>query len=428
MDPSGTASVNCRIKVSAVASAFVFDESDGNFTIAVPPPASIAVTSPNGTEQLEVGQPCTITWTSQNVIGNVNIKLNRTYPSGTWESLFTNIANDGSEVWTVAGAVGGNCRLRIETTNITTIYDLSNANFAITPEGGGEMTLFSDSLNGSFNTALYLRGDSNSNNGLDYWANKTRKPHTGAMSCYCAGYGSPAHPPYDNYMSAYFHVNANAPLNVAGFSNVVYSFWIWYATQSGVDKVKAQYANGSSAWIDLPNTNWSGNSGGWVQKTYALEGFTDFRFRFLFTSNGSVTAEGVYIDDIVITGTAGSGPMSLPESPQVIDLSPGWEISTDLASTSEKSLLPVQSELSDGAYPNPFNSSTTIRYHLAEAMEVNLTVYNVLGHRVAELVNGFRASGDHEVTFDGSNLASGVYIYRFSAGEVKSLKKIILLK
>jgi hypothetical protein len=65
--------------------------------------------------------------------------------------------------------------------------------------------------------------------------------------------------------------------------------------------------------------------------------------------------------------------------------------------------------------PNPFNPSTVISYQLSVVSFVNLAVYDVSGRLVAELVNGWRDMGAHEVTFDGSGLASGVYIYRLEA-------------
>lgn len=66
-------------------------------------------------------------------------------------------------------------------------------------------------------------------------------------------------------------------------------------------------------------------------------------------------------------------------------------------------------------YPNPFNPSTTISYSLPVAAEVTLTVFDVLGRKVAELVNRRVEAGSHSVQFDGSGLASGVYLYRLDA-------------
>jgi len=79
-------------------------------------------------------------------------------------------------------------------------------------------------------------------------------------------------------------------------------------------------------------------------------------------------------------------------------------------------------------YPNPFNPSTTIRYGLPQTSNVVLVVYNSLGQQVAMLVNGEEAPGEHSVRFDGSKLASGVYIYRLTAGTFSQTRRLLLIR
>jgi uncharacterized delta-60 repeat protein len=79
-------------------------------------------------------------------------------------------------------------------------------------------------------------------------------------------------------------------------------------------------------------------------------------------------------------------------------------------------------------YPNPFNPSTTIRFSMPERGNVNLTVYNVLGQRVAELLNDEIDAGVHELLFDASSLPSGMYIYRWQTGRYTESKKMLYLK
>jgi len=80
-------------------------------------------------------------------------------------------------------------------------------------------------------------------------------------------------------------------------------------------------------------------------------------------------------------------------------------------------------------YPNPFNPSTVISYQLPVAAgHVSLKVYDILGREVATLVNEQKAPGNYEVKFDGSKLASGVYIYRIEAGKFSDTKKLLLIK
>lgn len=79
-------------------------------------------------------------------------------------------------------------------------------------------------------------------------------------------------------------------------------------------------------------------------------------------------------------------------------------------------------------YPNPFNPRTTIRFQLPEATQVKLAIYDVNGRLVADLVNGLRQAGYHEVTWDASSLASGMYICRVQAGGFIGLQKMLLVK
>ena len=79
-------------------------------------------------------------------------------------------------------------------------------------------------------------------------------------------------------------------------------------------------------------------------------------------------------------------------------------------------------------YPNPFNPSTTIRYSVPVRSQVTLVVYNMLGQRVAQLVNEVKEAGEYAVTFSARNLASGAYFYKLNAGSMTSTRKMILLQ
>lgn len=79
-------------------------------------------------------------------------------------------------------------------------------------------------------------------------------------------------------------------------------------------------------------------------------------------------------------------------------------------------------------YPNPFNPTTQISFDLPESVEVQLAVYDLMGRRVATLVQGVVAAGRHEATWDATGMASGIYLYRFSAGSFESLGRMVLMK
>jgi hypothetical protein len=79
-------------------------------------------------------------------------------------------------------------------------------------------------------------------------------------------------------------------------------------------------------------------------------------------------------------------------------------------------------------YPNPFNPNTTIKFELPQSSAVRLSVYDMLGREVSVLANERRDAGVHEVRFDGSNLASGVYFYRLQAGDFVQAKGLVITK
>jgi len=89
--------------------------------------------------------------------------------------------------------------------------------------------------------------------------------------------------------------------------------------------------------------------------------------------------------------------------------------------------LPGQYALAQN-YPNPFNPTTSIEYVIPQAGFVNLSVFNLLGERVAELVNEIMESGNHTIVFDASRLSSGTYIYTLSVNGNVVTKKITLIK
>lgn len=110
-------------------------------------PSEIILQTPNCNEDWIIGETEAIEWSSVGVSGNVKIEVNGNYPSGTWETLFSSTANDGSEIWTVSGVPGPAKRIRISSVTEPGISDISDDNFSIsyppigavqvnTPNGG----------------------------------------------------------------------------------------------------------------------------------------------------------------------------------------------------------------------------------------------------------------------------------------------------
>jgi hypothetical protein len=79
-------------------------------------------------------------------------------------------------------------------------------------------------------------------------------------------------------------------------------------------------------------------------------------------------------------------------------------------------------------YPNPFNPSTVIKYSIAEDGFVTLDIFNLLGEKIASLVNEIQKAGRYEVNFNAANLASGVYVYNLKSGNFSLVKKMLLIR
>jgi hypothetical protein len=196
-------------------------------------------------------------------------------------------------------------------------------------------------------------------------------------------------------------------------------------------------ANGEStvqsfaAWImvQLPNMNWYGPVLGPINLT--LPGGASITRNRSQTVPASAPAGnylyegrvGVYPATIWDTGSFPFTKLSTGDGTPVT----GWENTGE--SFDQMTTVSAPSEfVMIGAYPNPFNPSTTISFALPTASRVTLNVYDISGRQVATLANGWRDAGVHEVVFDGSNLASGIYIYTLTAGDQSFTGKMVMMK
>ncbi len=105
-----------------------------------------------------------------------------------------------------------------------------------------------------------------------------------------------------------------------------------------------------------------------------------------------------------------------------------FETTAVTAVPNEPALSTSTSLLLHQNYPNPFNPSTVISYQLPVNSYVTLRIYDVLGRETKILVDENELAGQHRVTFDGSGLASGIYYYRLTAGNLVQTKKLVLIK
>ncbi|MGE5430856.1 MAG: T9SS type A sorting domain-containing protein [Syntrophomonadaceae bacterium] len=112
---------------------------------------------------------------------------------------------------------------------------------------------------------------------------------------------------------------------------------------------------------------------------------------------------------------------------QIIDQILNLQGTTTTAVETVKSTAPGDYKL-DQNYPNPFNPSTKISYTIPQNSMVSLKVFDMLGKEVATLVNEQKAPGSYEVTFDGANLTSGMYVYELKTNNFVQNKKMMLVK
>ena len=103
-----------------------------------------------------------------------------------------------------------------------------------------------------------------------------------------------------------------------------------------------------------------------------------------------------------------------------------------MLSSASEGLLPDVFALPQN-YPNPFNPITTIRFDVPEESRVRIDIYNVMGQKVAELIDAHYQPGFHTVNWGGTNtlgsaLSSGMYFYRIQAKDFTAVKKLLLVK
>ncbi len=118
----------------------------------------------------------------------------------------------------------------------------------------------------------------------------------------------------------------------------------------------------------------------------------------------------------------------IAEQPYVIFQGTLFQVKTEPSAVLPQNRTVPESIILWQNYPNPFNPTTTIRYALPHRSHVTLTVFNTLGQKVVELVNGDVDAGTSEVRFDGSRLASGVYFYHLQTGTFVKSRTLLIVK
>jgi len=155
-------------------------------------------------------------------------------------------------------------------------------------------------------------------------------------------------------------------------------------------------------------TDWAGKTAIAGFKVYTNSGERYGWIRFEVASDGSY----VKLIDLAYNATKDA----------TINAGQKWPVSAD-----ENLSKPIKFELSQN-FPNPFNPTTTIEYSVAKEGLINISVFNILGQKVAELINEVKSVGNYKINFNASNLTSGVYYYKLTAGNYTIAKKMQLIK
>jgi hypothetical protein len=82
----------------------------------------------------------------------------------------------------------------------------------------------------------------------------------------------------------------------------------------------------------------------------------------------------------------------------------------------------------EAIYPNPFNTTTVLIYNLESPAVVSISIYNIMGQKVATLHNGYNSEGKHELIWDASGFPSGVYFARMKVGNYSKVARMVLLR
>ncbi len=221
--------------------------------------------------------------------------------------------------------------------------------------------------------------------------------------------------------------NANATLtlnnsvNLNGYIGAVLEFQTQWDIETDWDYGQVLIStNDGTTWIPLegmytnPGTGsfqpngeplYDGTQLTWVNEKIDISSYIgeEVKFRFLLRSDGYITEDGWYVDDVNL-------------------------IVYEFVPTDAEQFEVVENYILHQNYPNPFNPSTVIKFQVPDPGFVLLKVFDLLGNEIRTLVSENKQPGSYETTFDASGLPSGVYFYTLKAGDYINTKKMLLVK
>ncbi len=219
--------------------------------------------------------------------------------------------------------------------------------------------------------------------------------------------------------SSFYHATG---YDVSAYTYQQVEFYFIAISMENREDFFVEYYNGSS-WVllasfvrgvDFQNGTFYNGVVSWNSSQVAFPTNAQLRFR----CDASGNRDDVLIDDV--TWKASDAPITTTSGATPTDV---------IVSVAEFESDEVADDFTlDQNFPNPFNPSTTIAYSLAEPADVRLDIFNVLGQRVATLVNAHQSAGAYEAVWDARAQASGVYLYRLTVGDEIETRRMLLLK
>lgn len=220
----------------------------------------------------------------------------------------------------------------------------------------------------------------------------------------------------------------SGPLDLSGGASPQLRFMARWDIESNWDFVQVRASTDGASWTPLAGTRTRSGSGdgvqtagepgydgtqdAWVEERVDLGAFAgepEVYLQFRLRSDGSITEDGFYVDDLAVETFANGSTV-----------------------TNEASARPARAALFDN-YPNPFAQRTTVPFEVGEAGPASLAVYDLLGHRVRVLVEGPLAAGAHRAVWDGRDaaghrVASGVYVCVLRANGAAASRKLLVVR
>ncbi len=404
---------------------------DGSFEVVIPP--EITVTSPDGGEVWIDSCSYDITWSSTGS-GIDHIKLLYSTDGGATysDTIVANTPNTGSYPWTVPLLISSTCRVKAQAedaSNSVLAWDESDANFTATLKGDVNSDCEINILDIIRMVNIVLgnpppptqhelwAGDVNCDgriNILDIITEVNCILYRGDKCLFC--------------IDKLAEVTTEEETETAIVSILDAADWIagQVVVPIGIE------ASVPVTGVQLTLGYTPGDiTIGEIQPTERSEGFTlawkagPGELTILLYSLSGETIQPGYgpIVEIPIEDTH----LGLYIREVILVDEDGQFIPTNITETQPSTPLPKEYALSQN-YPNPFNPVTEIKYALSKDSYVKLEVYNVVGQKVATLVNGEQKAGYKTVRWDAGSFSSGIYFYRLQAGSYTEIKKMVLMK